>query len=296
MSGGKSRFRIRTWPETPIPGPATWRDVAHEMHAGAFWWRIESGSEGPELSERDMHEVYLQVAALDLHDQREIEKFVARFGTLGGDVNTYGGFSISEFRGLRLLGNFSPVREDLLKARELAEANPPAGGRYGLVETLEAFRFAATSIKDLVSMWRLAHEGVEPAEWVCPVWTHAPPYDSPPSTPESAAELLDSGMSEALAVFHPAVVVDKPGGLPFDVAIREEASLFDICCLQLFNHIVENASYKSCANEPCGRLFVRQRGRALHGQHRLTGVKYCSVDCARAQARREYRRRQSQRA
>ena len=58
-----------------------------------------------------------------------------------------------------------------------------------------------------------------------------------------------------------------------------------------YNHIVERAAYLTCANEPCGRTFVRQEGRAEHGQYRTKGVKYCSATCARAQAQRELRRR-----
>jgi len=59
--------------------------------------------------------------------------------------------------------------------------------------------------------------------------------------------------------------------------------------MELFNHIVEDARYLHCANTNCGRLFVRQQGRAQRGQHRTSGVKYCSPRCARAQAKRDKR-------
>jgi hypothetical protein len=61
--------------------------------------------------------------------------------------------------------------------------------------------------------------------------------------------------------------------------------------LQLYNHLVEKAEFRQCANEPCGKTFVRQRGRAEFGQHRTSGILYCSRDCARAQAQRQLRRR-----
>ena len=74
-----------------------------------------------------------------------------------------------------------------------------------------------------------------------------------------------------------------------------ELSLYSILCLELFNHMAEASEYRVCANETCGRFFVRQSGRALHGQHRSKGVKYCSAECAKAQAQRQYRRRNRKR-
>ncbi|MEU7429038.1 hypothetical protein [Streptomyces sp. NPDC040750] len=68
-------------------------------------------------------------------------------------------------------------------------------------------------------------------------------------------------------------------------------TVYSVAFLQLYNHLVEGATVRHCANERCGRAFVRQRGRAAYRQHRTTGVKYCSRECARAQAQRELRRR-----
>jgi hypothetical protein len=68
-------------------------------------------------------------------------------------------------------------------------------------------------------------------------------------------------------------------------------SIYSTCFIQLYNHMVEQAPMKTCANENCGRPFVRQRGRSHYDQNRLQGVKYCSRNCARAQAQRELRRR-----
>lgn len=85
----------------------------------------------------------------------------------------------------------------------------------------------------------------------------------------------------------------------FSIGIRELAhrwpTIYSVSFLQLYNHMVEGAVAHRCASETCQRLFVRQRGRAEYGQYRTEGVKYCSRECARAQAQRELRRRRKAR-
>ncbi|MFI1586147.1 hypothetical protein [Embleya sp. NPDC020630] len=80
---------------------------------------------------------------------------------------------------------------------------------------------------------------------------------------------------------------------PGDLADRNP-TVYSVAFLQLYNHLAEQATTRRCANENCGRHFVRQRGRAAYGQHRTSGVLYCSRECARAQAQRNLRRRRKQ--
>jgi hypothetical protein len=70
-----------------------------------------------------------------------------------------------------------------------------------------------------------------------------------------------------------------------------QPTLYSIAMLQLVNDLAEEVPFLRCANEACGRLFVRQRGRTTYGGNRMRGVMYCSSTCARAQYQREKRRR-----
>jgi hypothetical protein len=94
--------------------------------------------------------------------------------------------------------------------------------------------------------------------------------------------------SPALRDFHVHVRVDM-GANP-DIG-GPRATLYSVALLQLVNDLAEDVPYLTCANETCGRLFVRQRGRSEYGGHRMQGVMYCSNTCARAQYQREKRRR-----
>lgn len=69
--------------------------------------------------------------------------------------------------------------------------------------------------------------------------------------------------------------------------------LYSAACRQIFNFIVQGDTARRCENETCGRTFVHQLGGAKHGQHRSVGLRFCTPECARAQAQRQYRRRKT---
>lgn len=126
-----------------------------------------------------------------------------------------------------------------------------------------------------------------------------------PQSREEALEFLHVNLNEGLReayhdyglnYFNPHFSVEhadersEPRIIPPD-----QPRLYAICCLQLFNHMVEGATYRRCQNDRCGRLFVRQAGgRAKAGQHRTKGVKFHHEKCAKsAGERRRYRDRKA---
>jgi hypothetical protein len=107
---------------------------------------------------------------------------------------------------------------------------------------------------------------------------------------DEAVRVLSCLMEPSLRLFRPRILRGPLVDFPSELTAAG-ASLYRTCCIELYNHIAENASYRRCANRACSKLFVRQKGRAKRGQHRTRGVSYCWNGCMNAASQRRHRER-----
>jgi hypothetical protein len=274
MSDVQSHLRVTVtpWPGEKLPAASYIRRAYAVNDSGQLVPKKPLGSPDDRVipTDTDPGETYLELAAVDLDDAAAIIDFASTFGVLGVRDDDYSAF--------RRFAFFQKV-EQTLKTET----------RWGVVsqlpqyvETLGEFRFGARFMRDLVSAYRVVRDELDVAE----VEWHALPSDEQPTSLRGAADLLRLALEPALKAYSPRVFL-----VPWVPRPSADGMVYTRCCAELYNHIVEGADYRVCANETCGRLFVRQRGRAKHGFHRLEGVRFHDAACARAQTQREYRRR-----
>jgi hypothetical protein len=291
------KFRITTWPNSTVPLPS------YVEKAEVTGFHIENGHLGfdadLQLGAPDplpqFHEAYLRLPNLDLESEKAIVEFVNAFAPM--DVQdplsgTYAGLTAhSGFRD-HVLPDFEAAQRRPL----LDHADDPD---WITADTIEEFRWGAACIMDLTSAWRFVRWGTPPT-WHAPIWDYKNTFgdrNEPPGGPQSrerAGEILTYGLRDGLERFGPNVSISEEIEAKGPATSLGSVGLYAYCCLELFNHIVEDAPYKRCRNESCDRLFVRQEGRAGYGQHRVRGVKYCSVKCMNAQSQRRFRRKKAQ--
>jgi hypothetical protein len=308
------RMTLRLWPGAPLalppllPGKAT-----YQLHDSGLAL-IGTGDPLETKAGRRLGEIYLELYALDLEDKAAIVDFADKYGTPSGGLVHLALAGHSWFKDL------FPTHDDQLAGavlrsdRELMVRMDPTNPEGELVEitSLESFRFAARILADLTDAWRIVkadpHLEVTSHRWRLDY----PEDEQTKASPFFAFHLLTDGLTRLLARVHPYVQPpsrrldaepeeaeehQSPSGLHIQAARSMAfAHLAEFCALELFNHIAGSEAYRQCENESCRRVFVRQYGRAEHGQSRREGVRYCSRACAQAQAARAYRRRKRIRA
>ena len=252
-------------------------------------WEAAPG-ELPSTASGVLGESYLELANVDLDDDEAIIAFVRRWGILGirwrQDVATadrvevrdyshlfgqliYDGYEDEEFvtdEGL-LIPQEDPeytiptVLEELAESvsdAELGDRPPP---ETPVEETMDEFRAGAWLMRDLLRAYRWQANDVEPDTWEWPI--------NQPVAPDltQAIDWFSAATIPLLAPFHPQfLTVETYEGEPYaSMVFYGNVSLLNVMALELYNHACEKAEYKTCANETCGRLFVRQSGRAKEG-------------------------------
>jgi hypothetical protein len=294
-----SRFRITLWPDARLPHPqlGEWRRpyrledgvlVPNEQRNEAS--RRHSAAADPQRI-LDVGEIYLELARLDLDDEEAIVDFASRFRTLGVRHEDFAAYA--QYPGFDEI-----VRPALARSWPVETWDEPG---LRLEESLEEFRFGARCIRDLVGAWAFLAGDVDEPQWVSlpyPLGMFGPEeleaYEERGLTPTpetQAATLLERFLTPALTPFQPRVLFGD-WGADVDLGMSAVIPLYSVCCLELYNHIAEQAHYRRCGNLKCQRLFVRQRGRSEHEQHRTHGVLYCSKWCANAEMQRRNRERQ----
>lgn len=309
-------WQIEAWPGLPIKGLGYIRSERYEFDPTGTLL----APRGPWVHEEWRGQTYLELFSLDLADPQAILGFVDRFGTLGvfgsEDLSSEGLASYLE----------GDVEAQLLAARRTVQEAPE--NREWLVgridpelgedpywedcESLAEFRFGARLIRDLTRAWTfVSNPDSAVPDWELPLAGWARDQSDPEL--RLARTLLSEGLSHILSAMHPRITLvelDDSGtakqGLvttrdpprPHDLNTRispfRPVSLGLVCALELYNHILLEASYKQCRFAGCDRLFVfkedrRHSGRpaAIHRKPRRDSL-FCSPECQRAQAQRQH--------
>ena len=234
-------------------------------------------------------ELYLkELIDLDLQDEEAILGFVGQFGPLGDVGTPY--LDLPERLRPSQLGKW-PSPAQIECAAQLDVLMPPepmrkfVNRKHYFLQKMGSIRVHAWCLRDAVRLWQVHIGQMSLEEFAKDMELSA--FMEEPVIEDDVISHLAEILNRGLQPFHARLELVDPSNPRSPV----QPNLYSALCLQLFNHVAEEAIYLRCHSETCNRLFVRQRGRAKQGKYHTSGVKYCSDLCARAQGQREIRRR-----
>lgn len=284
MTKEAARFPITVWPGQPLEVPPVARREVRVTAKGFLVWSW-AGVEECTVPE----ELFLRgLLDLDVDERDDVVDFVRAHGSITDEYVDRGLTPDDVLRDLyRPVGRKAP--EQLLRRR-------PADEEFASNHVLDLIWWLKTA-RSLTRHWLAVQEGTD----VTKAWqsegfipygrgvVEARTRDGVRRTVKDRVwQAFVDYLNVGLRPFHVRVEADLQGGRRVGAPAPQ---LYSVLCLQLANYLAEDATARRCASETCGRPFVRQLGGALFGQYRTEGVLYCTTNCAKAQAQREYRRR-----
>ncbi len=314
VSPRKRRYRLTTWPGAPLPLPALWGVDHYKLDPAREDLLVPDGG----FVKRQLDgQTVLGLLRLDLDDPEAICAFANRYGVMQTSFHRDDSFDWLQRYLLRKEGDSIWVRPRFGETQLYRElfGSPdglPSEWFFFFEETLDQFRFGANCLIIMVQAWRFLQGEIKASEVSCRlplVFPHWSEIDNsviqsvdPVISVEGAEAMLSAGLTAALTHFHPRLLSRDPYMPEPEPESRKEGvtarqkppepsfSLYLLCCLELFNHIVSGATFRECAAEDCNVVFWRQEGRAKFGQHRSDSI-YHALTCKNRQAKRNQRRR-----
>jgi len=278
MEGTNSpRFRPTVWPGPPIPCPKVTRSGAR-LRAGGRWGAgvVECYFDA-DITEVELPDDFVlrEISEVDLAPDA-LADFTGRWGSLTG----WGQARLSCIPYEWVPGQ---VRWDISR---LEPEIPPSGPRTTWMTPVSAIALHVLTLRALASNLKIHFDGGGVRDFASAWLSHGFPV---PEKEGQSWLWFDTLINAALRPYHAHVQFYPNAGTL--TGATPMPTLYQACALQLYNYIAAATPFAHCANERCGRIFTRQRGRAQYGQHRSSGVRFCSHSCAKAQGERERRRR-----